>query len=116
MSSDQQKLIILNEQNVASNFVRNGLITTLISLTILTSLITSDRFQSRTNYLILFKVIGIIFVLIAIWMFWTYSSISKQNNQKLKTDQPEFLIKNSHIVAFFLTFVLIIIIFLFIFA
>jgi len=106
--------LLLTEQNVVANWIRNGLITTLIALTIF-GLITLDRVQHRNNFVIFFKILGILFVLIAIWIFWSYSSISQQLYKNFDNNSFSFLTKNPRIIALSLIFALIILIILFIF-
>jgi len=115
MASFNEIQTVLTEQNVLANWVRNGLITTLIALTVF-GLITIDRIQGRTNFVILLKVLGILFVLIAIWMFWSYSSISQKFYNNAGTNNFSFLTNNSRTITPVLIFALIILIFLFIYS
>lgn len=114
MSSLSEIQTIMTEQNVLANWIRNGLITTLIALTVF-GLITIDRIQNNTNLIKFLKIIGIIFVLIAIWMFWSYSSFSQKFHKNFYTGNFSFLIKNSRTISLLLVVALFILILLFIF-
>jgi hypothetical protein len=74
MTSLQDIQTILAAENVTANWIRNGLITTLIALSIF-ALIAIERIQTRKNLIAFLKILSIVFILIAIWMFWSHSSI-----------------------------------------
>jgi cytochrome bd-type quinol oxidase subunit 1 len=65
----------LAEQNVTANWVRNGLIATLVALTLYGLL---SLYINRPNHQRWLKIISIIIIVLAIIIFWVSSSVSRQ--------------------------------------
>lgn len=114
MASSLDIQIVLTEQNVVANWIRNSLIATLVALAIF-GLIAIDKVQKQYKYISYLKILGILFVSIAIWMLWSVTLISQQFYDNFDASPFSTLIKNARNIALALIVVLFALILLFVF-
>lgn len=99
----------LTEQNVYANWIRNGLITTLIGVSILGLISVVNREGIR----VMLKFLGIGVILLAIVIFLLSASISNQFNNILNSQYPSIVYHSVvYLIATILIGMIIIIIFI----
>lgn len=110
-SKNIQTLIL--EQSLYANWIRNGLITTLIALGIL-GLLALDPTKERIYFRIFLKIIGIALVILAMWMFWSSTRISNKYHRELDIPKNYLITSSTYFIAYCLMIALVVLIFLFV--